>query len=518
MKYYGIKRKNIKNYASLEIYKLFKKIDYLTELDKKKRTRKKEDFYYTFIRDSPIKKSNQIDEDFFYEQHSIVATDLVAKENIQELKKSLETFQFKFSTKKFLGNFSNVDALENTINNLNNDVTDSNSWINIGRFDFSSNFTLNQNIDYFDIKIMNFSSSFFAIQFKIFMSDERKKNLAKLINENYKGNNKKLSSYYKQKKNKSGSHKAYTVTSFDEDDIKRKKINEFIIEIKWILFNEINKYLSTHFHSVGVPPPSLNIFKTNIDITSAKRSSFLRSIGYSLEDSLLVEDSTRLVLDDHQSLRNNNIFNDYTYVVNTENRKDDTSISLDTMINFESEHIYSMLIRSHILKSLKPEMSFLNSFYRNKINNMRIKKNTYKKFLALRYEYEKHTNIYDRLFEEIDWKYEKNKFNDFILNNKIELNSSHNMIIYRLIEYPFSIKEQFKKHQDYIKSNIANKLKLTGYLNDYKNQGRDFRINVITLTITITTFLSLLFPSIPIRLRTNIKYLIEYIIQLFGEL
>ncbi len=493
------------DYILLKSLKLSRKLEYLTEIDKDKKKRKEEIYRNEFLGNPRFEKSNQIPEYFSYEPVVTIATDLVAKENINQLKHGLKKIILKYYTKELFSGFQHTEEIKRYIDNLNENITDNDSWINIGRFDFSNHSHLDKDIAYFDIKVLNFSSSFLAIQFTISMSDERKRELTRLINEDYKGNSRKVNSYYKRKINKSGARKRYVLTTYNKDLVKHIKITEFTTELKWILFNQISKYIPIILHESGEIPPSINIFKTDITLEDNEKSSFLTSVGYNLSRALHISDTSSLVIDPITDSVNNTTFLDYTYIVDTKLKRKEMYASLDDQIVDELDELYSYLIKTHMLKVLSNKFFLISSFYRNQINNVRIKKKSYKKLLALRYAYEKDTNIFKRLFEEIDWVYEKERIESFPLKNKDKLKSPYIYAYKSLTEHPFIIKEKIEKYKDYIKYEIENKITLTSHLKDYNDEGRNHRLNIVNLFISAITFLALLFPSIPINLANQFK-------------
>lgn len=512
MKYYGIRKGRNINCFFLKSFRLNKKIEYLTEFDKEKKKIKEEIYKADYREKNGYERSNKIPDEVFYEPGVILATDLVAKENINQLKNGLKKIIMKYSTKKFLSGYSNIDTIKKYVDNLNENITDNQAWIDLGRFDFSKHPTLDKDIAYFDIKLLNFSSSFLAIQFRIFMSDEKKRELIKLINEDYKGNLKQVTSYYGRKKNKSGARKKYTVTTYDKDSVKKIKISEITTELKWELFNRISLYIPTLLHRSGAIPPSVNIFKTNISLNDNKNSSFLNSVGYVLFSFLPISKSSDMIIEPLTDSRKNKSYSDYTYIVNTEiKEKNEMYFDMDHQIVRELEEFYVYLMKTHILKAMSSKFSSISSFYRNKVNKVSIKKKSYKKLLTLRYAYEKDTDIFKRLFEEIDWGYEKRNLESFLLENKENLERPHIHAYKMLTEYPFIIKGEIEEYHNYIKYEIENKLTLTSHLKDYKDEGRNHRLNIINILISTITFLSLLFPSIPINLANKLKQVIIFL-------
>lgn len=515
MRFYGIRKGRIINKLSLRGFMLKERLGYILELDKEEKERKRDSYQYSFTEKYGIEKSNQIPDGFFYEPGVIIATDLVAKENIVQVKKGLKRMILKYTTKKFFGGFSDITRIKNYIDNLNENITDNESWIKLGRFDFSDFPALDKNIAYFDIKLMNLSSSFIAIQFIIYMSDERKQELVKLINEDYKGNLKQVVSYYQRRKNKSGARKRYTVSTISKDYVKKMRISEFITEIKWILFNQISKDTPLLFHNLGVIPPSVNVFKTNITFDRNERLSFLYSVGYDSSVSLPISDDSTLIVDSTFGNLNDKDFLDYMYIVNTElSEQKDYYADMDHQIAYELEELYSYLMKTHILKVMSNNFSSMTSSYRNKIKNIKIKKRSYKKLLMLRYAYEKDIDFFKRLFEEIDWEYEKEKLSSLPIKNKESLDGPQ-LHTYQLItESPFFMKERIEKYQNYIRYELENKLTLTSHLKDYKIEGRNNRLNILNIFISTITFLSLLFPRIPIVLAKQLKEIFSSFFQL----
>ena len=504
MKYYGIRKNRTVNYIFYRYFKAKKFLNYFFELDEDSKKRKKESYGYDFLDKFQFEQSNQIPDGYFYEPSTIIVTDLVAKENINQLKQGIKKIILKYSTKKFLGSFSNVNDINKYIDDLNGNITDNQSWKNLGRFDFSNYPNLDKEIEYYDMKIINFSSSFVAIQFKIFISDERKKELSKLINEDYNGNSKKIISYYQEKKNKLGGRKRYTISNYNKDNAKNTKINEFTTELKWTLFNQISNYIPTILHGLGEVPPSISVFKTNISLEENEMSHFLDSIGNPVR-GLPVLESSKLIIEPSTDYMNNRVYLDYTYVVNIRNKKEKPYMSLEDEIITELENVYSKLIKTHILKVMNKKFTSVTSNYRNKVNNVKIKKKSYKKLLNLRYAYEKDINVFKRLFEEIDWEYEKERLESFYLEDNFKLEGYYRHAYNALIEYPFVKREEIEKYQNYIKHEIENKLTLTSHLKDYKDEGRNYRLNIINILISTITFLSLLFPGIPMTLANKFK-------------
>lgn len=508
MRYYGIRKKRNTDDILYQGFKLRRKLNYLVEFNKEEKKRKKENYKYEFSKEFQLERSNQIPEGNFYEPVSIIATDLIAKENINKLKSGLRKIISKYSTKKFLGNFWDVNEINRNVESLNEYITDAHSWVNLGRFDFSSHPKLDKEISYFDIKILNFSSSFIAIQCTIFLANDRQKELIDLIRDDYMGNSQKITPYYRSKNNKAGARKGYTISNYNKDSVKNIKINEFITEIKWILFNQLTKYIPTILHGLGTIPPSVNIIKTNIDFNEDNNSSFIYSIGYESTKVLPISNDTRLIIDPSNDYINNRIYSDYTYVVNTNLKEEKTYISLENEITFELEHLYFYLIRTHILKVMSIQFHSVSSKYRNKINNVKIKKQSYKKLLNLRYTYEKDTNIFKRLFDEIDWKHEEERLSSFDFEYRCNLERPYTYAYSALTEYPFTKKEEIEKYHNYIKNEIDNKLNLTNNLKSYKDEGRNLRLNVINILISTITFCSLLYPSIPKNLANQLKKVI----------
>ena len=102
MRFYGIRKGRIINKLSLRGFMLKERLGYILELDKEEKERKRDSYQYSFTEKYGIEKSNQIPDGFFYEPGVIIETDLVAKENIVQVKKGLKRLILKYTTKKFV--------------------------------------------------------------------------------------------------------------------------------------------------------------------------------------------------------------------------------------------------------------------------------------------------------------------------------------------------------------------------------------------------------------------------------
>ena len=103
MKYYGMRKNRNTDYILLKSLKLSRKLEYLTEIDKDKKKRKEEIYRNEFLGNPRFEKSNQIPKYFSYEPVVTIATDLVAKENINQLKHGLKKIILKYYTKELFG-------------------------------------------------------------------------------------------------------------------------------------------------------------------------------------------------------------------------------------------------------------------------------------------------------------------------------------------------------------------------------------------------------------------------------
>ena len=121
MKFYGIKQEKWIEEIQYQTAKIKTFLKAYLEINKTKRQYKQE-WYKHLYREADIAGmdgSNSIPVAKYYIPVSVITTDLVAKEDITNLKEGLKQFVMKYMSHKFLGGTSSIYEMNKAINNIN---------------------------------------------------------------------------------------------------------------------------------------------------------------------------------------------------------------------------------------------------------------------------------------------------------------------------------------------------------------------------------------------------------------
>lgn len=511
MKFYGIKKG--KRYEEFKYWKarIFALIKPYLILNKKER-RLKKDWYSRIYGDNHTflhERENNIPEGKYHKPVSIIATELVAKEDINGLKAGLHQLIIKFTSHKYIGGMGSVDDINNAIDNINENLSSWDEWVECGRFDFERQKLLRKHIDYFDIKIRNFSSSYFALEIHIYFAEIRKNQIIKIINEKYRKDKGEVKTYYGHNSKKSGAKKYRTLVRYNINTLKSDLISDLIIETKWYVFNMLKNYLPIIFHEQGIIPPSVNLFKTNLDFEDKEGECFRESVGangfygqFSSAIRIYLEPITGKMGRDSRKLDMNIVVNEETYP------SVEGYYSFDFGFTVEIAEKYEVMYKLFTLNTFNYLLATLGSKYRNNVNKIKIKKRFFKKILKTRYEFEKEFNLFRRFYHEITWEQEKNNATKLFKNSESEVFND----IRFLTEFPLNKINIIEETRQKIEKDIDQKITIIGHLNDHYNEHKNYRLDVIMLVISALTFLFVLYP----KLTDNFRSIIEEFINFFS--
>lgn len=155
------------------------------------------------------------------------------------------------------------DQFEKIFKNYDN-YNNSNSFGPIGHIKPKS---ISKYTDFINIIIFNFSSNYLGIAFECHLTDEILLEINNIISC-------EIDDSLEYKEYYIGSKKHIGRIQWNPDIIRRKKLNNYIIEIKYIINEFINSYLKFE-KSISISPISLNIYETNYEITDRAPSIML---------------------------------------------------------------------------------------------------------------------------------------------------------------------------------------------------------------------------------------------------
>lgn len=282
MKFYGIKREKLIERIYYEKAKFYSFLMPYFEVNKDKRDLKKEWYNRIFQIQNRFRMdiSNSIPPEGYFVPVSIITIELIAKEDIKQLKSGIKRLILKNTSHKFMGGVQSWKDINDSIDNLfDENLFSNNAWLECGRFDFAQNKKLSNHIDYFDLKLINFSTSYVAVEIHIYLADNRKKQIVDIVNQNYREDRGVVYEHYSRNAKVSGAKKSVSIKRYNNSFLKSELLSDLIVESKWYLYNELSKFFPFILHKHGIIPPSLNLYKTNLVNKPKEDQEFWDSIG-----------------------------------------------------------------------------------------------------------------------------------------------------------------------------------------------------------------------------------------------
>lgn len=318
MRFYGILRKRYIEKIMYNIVKLKCFCSQYTTLNKERRDRRKFSYIRSFVKPYLFRDENlSIPEGKYYIPICIITSDLVLRENIPQLKSGLIKLLKKQYSHKFLGGQRSIDEILKNIENMDDTLTSWYDWVDIGRFDFERDSTLNQAISYFDVYIKNINSSYLSMEFHLYLADNYQKKQIQIINNDYVNIKGYVMPGFTQNRRISGGKRTYNIGHYNNAHLKSDLIYEKISILKWRFYNKIQRYFPTILHQRSINPPSINIYKTNINYLEETARHFWDSVGISGYQGQFIDESRKLFFKTNLSGRyERNNRTDSIYVVN----------------------------------------------------------------------------------------------------------------------------------------------------------------------------------------------------------
>lgn len=515
MKFYGVKREKLIEKIQYEKTKTITFLKPFFEINNEKRHIKKEWYNRIFKKQNNFRThlSNSIPSGGYFVPISIITIELIAKEDIEQLKSGIKRLILKYTSHKFSIGAKSWKEIEGHIDNLFNENLFSNdAWLECGRFDFNLNKKLKRHIDYFDLKLVNFSTSYVAVEIHLYLAEDRKKQIEDIANQNYREERGVVFDFFSQNKKVSGAKKSVSVKRFNNSFLKSELLSDLIIETKWYLYNELSKFIPFILHKQGIIPPSFNLYRTNLENTRNKDNEFWDSIGGSWFKGQTLSSSETMFFEPnlsarHSELQRNDVLiviNDQTYPIG------EGYYSFDFQVTFEMSEKTSKLLKLIIVKTINGYFTSLGAEYRNKVNKIRMKKRFLKKLLKLRFEFESDFVLFKRINSEVDWDKEKDDAVDIFPNDADESKIQN---YYRSItEAPLIIQARVEKVRIDIEKVLEQKLIITGHINDYSNSYKSYKLNVVMFVIAGATFIFVLYPDWAKKLVLKINEFIQFFI------
>jgi hypothetical protein len=504
-RYYGLR--NIKRIEKIKYIKGKTKywiMSYLT-INKIKRESYKRFYMANFINNQHITCDNSIPKSKYYIPIAIISNELIEKENIPLFKLGLEKLITKQLTHKFIGHVLSHKDIEDLVEYLNEDITSFSSLVDCGRYDFENDEEIKKYVEYLDVYVRNYSTSYFVLEIHIYLTDYIKNIMINKINSNYVSKRAIIIQSYGFSKDKSGAKKSVNCYWNNDAYLKSEIINDILLEIKWLIFNKLEKYFPLVFNSNKVMPPSINIYKTDILFSKDEYCSFLRSVGIDNIKACSVSKNSRIFFETEIGCSMYNNRADMIFVINDSEEDLKSDYVEEIISNFINE--YDAFYKLYILDIINHWYTSVYANYRNIINRIKIKRTNYRKLLKLRYQFEFDFKLFNKIYNELDFDCEIKNAESFFDNeySKLDKLQYYKSITTSLIS---NIKH-IDKNRDKLEDDLNQKILITSHINDYYIERKSIRINFIMLSISSLTFILILYPNLATKITENIDKIIN---------
>lgn len=518
MRYYGIIRKRYFEKIMYSIVKLKRFCSQYTTLDKNTCKRRKFAYIHSFVEPHRLREENLgIPERKYYIPICIITSDLVLRENIPQLKSGLLKLLKKQYSHKFFGGQKSIDEIIRNIEEMDDTRTSWYNCIDIGRFDFERDSSLNQAISYFDVYIKNVNSSYLSIEFHLYLAGDYQRDQIQIINNNYLNIKGYIVPGFTQNRKVSGGKRTYNVTHYNNAYLKSDLIYESISLLKWRFYNKIQRFFPTILHQKNVNPPSINIFKTDINYKDETARHFWDSVGISSYQGQFIDESRKLFFKINLSGRyERNKRTDLIYVVNEltiEHERGYYSIDFQ-IVNEFAENLSTDIFKFALLDALNELVANDLISYKSSLNKIKLRKNRLNKLLRLRYLYEKDIDFYRRYVCDDIWGKAQNKIANVFDGKKLK----HSYDYRFLTDSSVVSKGKIIKQLEALCTEFDEKTSILQHLAAYKNEKRNRIINFIMLMLTIATIVFIIFPELSKEVAKFLLYIWRFTKDIFEEI
>ena len=377
---------------------------------------------------------------------------------------------------------------------MDSDMMSWTSWIECGRFDFRGN-ELQNSIDYFDVCIQSINSSYLNIIFRVYLTEDKRKELENLINCQYNDERGRARKYLSSGKH-GRSVELYTVARYNNEALKSRKISDYISCIQWEFYNVLNRHFPFVLHKRGIRQPRIDTFFTDIDYHEEHRW-FWTSLG--------IEDWRGQFIDELQKMffPNSGAVSDQLkdrliYVVRDEEVTDDRLPPMIDIAYFHIQEFSGEYFRFLFFYILSSEMGKMLINYKHRLERIKLKKRGLKNLLKLRYSFEKSVDVYERYIRDDLWQKSKDHIGEVYFDSEkafAKVKHPHFIGYKDFCDGVLAEKKRINQRLSEIRADFESKGRVLQSLADYKYSRRNLRVSIVMLFIAGTTLLFVVFPE-----------------------
>ena len=488
--------------------------------NKKQRAARK--FRYSIFRNNYWKQeSNALPSGLYFRPKDIAVIDLIAKKDISNVKKGIIELYKKYYSHKFLmGASFNID-IEQILMEVDQTISNGKSWYKTSIFDFENSKKLKKYIDYFEVEILNISSSYAAMEFMFHFSKEFTEEIENFISENYENTGMYISQIWTKNNKKNGAKIDIATGGGDANESAKSRIvYEQLEYVKLLCMKEMCKIFPL-FSANDKNLYGMNIFETNIPCDDSLPLEIYRGLGMDLSDGFLLSRAEKIFVSTDTLYSENKYESDMMYVYNDK--------LLTDYGGYGSAHNYFIEKLKNFLAEMGLSIIYKNLgiyyydqivAYRNKINGIQMNRRNYKKLLKLKYAFEK-------LF-----------YDFYIIKKQIPIDNESDRMLCQLEKCEYAKASLYAGHHPYKKfvtkpqnlwhkiiENYDNlllelnkKIEIATSLKNFEDVKKGYHISWYQFLVAIITLYLVIYPDMAKKIAAVINELIEPILQIIKNM
>ena len=519
MKYYGIKKRNEKEYRN---FRLFERYRYYPQyIPGKNQKNRQESYRMTFCdHRMGLDFDNSIPEGKQLLLTNIFTSDLLLRENVQIIKKGLNRLLKELYSNRFItGGFDGVDDFLRKIEKMDSTLSVWYNSIECGPFEFKKGCKARENIDYFMLYIKNINSSFLSVEANIILTDSAQKKFKEIAYSKFAGFNKFVHSTLGRRANSIGCRTSRTVVSYNEDARKADELYEYIGCIKWEFYDELERYFPIILHKKGIEPPSINVLNTDIhyaEIRDRKRP-FWESIGIREYSGQFIDEYSKMIFNGDLSGRYDE-WNNYnlTLIMNKSRIPEEKRIFCDSTLDYHLTSYGYYYFKFIFLDILSRYLGKTIIKHKYKLDKIKLQKRKFGKLIKQRYKFERDIDLYKRYIRDDIWTQSERKLTEIYgENERIRKNAIHDRTYsYKnFIDKTLAEKNTIERRINDLEADFEEKINILEHLSAYKVNWKNWVLSLLMLVLAAATLFFVLYPDLAPIAGTYLHKVLEVIRQ-----
>ena len=336
-----------------------------------------------------------------------------------------------------------------------------------------------------------------SVEFCVFLTETKREELERLINNDYHEPRGYATKTLISPKS-GGAIDAYSLVYYNDEFLKADQISDWLSCVEWEFYNALRQYFPFMLHNQGLIPPRIEVYYTDIDYHD-DNVRFWDSLGV-LEHQGQFIDERQKVFFDHKEAKDSEfqcprilyiVKDDGIEAGHLESVKDKVYCHMDDCAQEYFRFLFLRIISNDVGKRIVE--------YKQQLDKIKLKKDGLKHVLKLRYSFECVIDAYNRYKRDDVWKksIETLKNEVFCDNDNISSKAYKPFYIsYKdFCEGALNGAKIIDEAISSQRSEFVEKEKILKHLADYKNNSKNWRVNVMMLIVASLTLFFVIFPS-----------------------